>query len=78
MNDKSSEEIRAMTAFDSTLDYRAYRLAALLSENLSLGELRGISLAWQNNASSLDQPESGVSRFSLQQIEQRYLIPRQK
>lgn len=65
-----------MTAVDPTLDYRAYRLAALLSENLPLGELLGISLKWQNDASSPDQRQSGVSRLSMQQIEQRYLNPR--
>ncbi|MEN9230865.1 MAG: hypothetical protein Q6L68_08165 [Thermostichus sp. DG02_5_bins_236] len=61
---------------DLALDYRAYRLAAVLCENLPLGELRGISLMWQNNASSPDQRQSGVSRLSMQQIEQRYLNPR--
>ncbi|MFQ3585594.1 MAG: hypothetical protein SNJ85_11865 [Cyanobacteriota bacterium] len=65
-----------ITTVDPTLDYRAYRLAALLSENLLLGELLGISLKWQNDASSPQQPESGVARLSMQQIEQRYLNPR--
>ncbi|MCF2970231.1 hypothetical protein L1047_03355 [Synechococcus sp. Nb3U1] len=65
------------TAVDPTLDYRAYRLAALLNEHLELGELRGISLMWQTATS----PEpTGVSSpcLSLQQIEQRYLTLRQK
>lgn len=62
-----------MNAIDSTLDYRAYRIAALLSENLPLGKLLGVSLKWQNDTSPPDQRESQVSRLSMQQIEQRYL-----
>ncbi|MEN9222961.1 MAG: hypothetical protein Q6M04_11040 [Thermostichus sp. BF3_bins_97] len=67
------------TAVDPTPDYRAYRLATLLTEHLDLGELRGISLMWQTSASPTPA-ESGVSlpRLSWQQIEQRYLTPCQK
>ncbi|MGQ9837945.1 MAG: hypothetical protein ACUVRV_08265 [Cyanobacteriota bacterium] len=62
-----------MTALDSNLNYRAYRLAALLSENLPLGQLLGISLKWQNETSSSDQCEFRVSGLSMQQIKERYL-----
>ncbi|MFT0787959.1 hypothetical protein [Synechococcus sp. H55.10] len=63
---------------DLTLDYRTYRIAALLSESFSLGALLGVSLKWQGEASSEDEPRAGVSRLSLEQIEQRYLVPRRK
>ncbi|MFS8860523.1 hypothetical protein NW841_11510 [Synechococcus sp. H60.3] len=63
---------------DLTLDYRTYRIAALLSESFSLGALLGVSLKWQGEASSEDEPRAGVSRLSPEQIEQRYLVPRRK
>ncbi|MFS8924147.1 hypothetical protein NW863_06675 [Synechococcus sp. B60.1] len=63
---------------DLTLDYRTYRIAALLSESFSLGALLGVSLKWQGEASSEDEPRAGVSRLSPEQIKQRYLVPRRK
>ncbi len=61
---------------DPTLDYRTYRLAALLSEHFSLGELLGVSLKWQGEASAVDKPPTGVARSWREQIEERYLVPR--
>ncbi|MEN9279026.1 MAG: hypothetical protein Q6K92_11535 [Thermostichus sp. DG_1_5_bins_95] len=58
---------------DLTLDYRTYRLAAVLSENLPLGELRGISLGWKQDTSSSDGGKPKAHPFSLAQVEQRYL-----
>ncbi|MFS8803788.1 hypothetical protein NW813_02315 [Synechococcus sp. R55.6] len=63
---------------DPTLDYRTYRIAALLSESFSLGALLGVSLKWQKDVSSENEPQAGVPPFFLQRIEQCYLIPRQK
>lgn len=63
---------------DTTLDYRTYRIAALLSESFSLGALLGVSLKWQNDASSENEPQAGVSSLFLQRIEQCYLTPRRK
>ncbi len=63
---------------DLTLDYRTYRIAALLSESFSLGTLLGVSLKWQSEVASGDEPRAGASRLSLEQIEQRYLVPRRK
>ncbi|MGY2715439.1 hypothetical protein ACVW01_000264 [Thermostichus sp. MS-CIW-19] len=40
---------------DLTLDYRTYRLAALLSEHFPMGELLGVSLKWQDDASAVDK-----------------------
>ncbi len=63
---------------DLTLDYRTYRIAALLSESFSLGALLGVSLKWQSEVASGDESRAGASRLSLEQIEQRYLVPRRK
>ncbi|MFS8814807.1 hypothetical protein ACVW0Q_000638 [Thermostichus sp. MS-CIW-21] len=63
---------------DLTLDYRTYRLAALLSEHFPMGELLGVSLKWQDDASAVDKLQTEVARSWREQIEQRYLVPRHK
>ena len=74
----NTEETLMQAALDPTLDYRTYRLAALLSEHFPLGELRGVSFKWRDDASAVDEPQAVVSRSWGEQIEERYLVPRRK
>ncbi len=45
---------------DLTLD-RTYRLAMVLSENLSLGKLRRVSLKWQDKAPAAAKAQASVN-----------------
>jgi hypothetical protein len=58
---------------DLTVDYRTYRLARILSENLSLGELREVSPKWQDTAPAADRTQA-----SPEQVEQRHLAPQSR
>jgi len=78
VNVGNAEEIQMQAGVDLTLDYRTYRLAALLSEHFPMGELLGVSLKWQDDASAVDKLQTEVARSWREQIEQRYLVPRHK
>lgn len=43
-----------------------------------MGELLGVSLKWQDDASAVDKLQTEVARSWREQIEQRYLVPRHK
>jgi hypothetical protein len=78
MSVRNTEKTQMQVSEDLTLDYRTYRIAALLSESFSLGALLGVSLKWQNDVSSVNEPRPRASHLSLQDIEQRYLTSWQR